>query len=147
MTSTVPPATAQWGPAERALPLGSQARECGWPASGPPPPAPRAHDAPQEELQPRPALASTPASQQPLQTQHPTWLTHSFWAQVKSGLVLGPSARKHLFLTRVQVPTPPPPGHFKARFWSRALLPVLLWARARPSPGRAPPVQPAPAQG
>lgn len=146
MTWTVPPATAQWGPAEPALPLGSQARECGWRPSRPPPPAPRAHDAPQEELQPRPALASTPASQQPLQIQHPTWLTHSFWAQVKSGLVLGPSARKHLFLTRVQVPTPPPPGHFKARFWSRALLPVLLWARARPSPGRAParPARPGP---
>lgn len=43
MTSTVPPATAQWGPAEPALPLGSQARECGWLASGPPPPGLTTH--------------------------------------------------------------------------------------------------------
>lgn len=71
MTSTVPPATAQWGPAEPALLLGSQARECGWLASGPPPPAPRAHDAPQEELQPRPALASTPARSSPCKPNTP----------------------------------------------------------------------------
>lgn len=100
MTSTVPQVTGQWGPAEPALQLCSQARVRGdfmthhrrncslglpWP-----PPRPLSC----------PCKSNTPAS------CSPTGLC-SFCVQVKSGLVLGPLARKHLFFNqRVQDPGP-----------------------------------------
>lgn len=98
MTSTAPQATTLWGPAEPFLLLCPQVCTRGHHGSS--------WAAHRGSSQPQPDQASTPACQQPLQTT-PSFLLSTSLAcslflcgQVKNGPVLGPLARKHLFLTR-----------------------------------------------